>query len=92
VQIEAYLERMLPQVDATRAHTGAGPSGEAMVRLDGTVVRFEAALQNFAKSTREFHEFNAHLKDNIARLSLAFGDLSETLKAHTNAMKPGSRI
>ena len=92
VQIEAYLERMLPQVDATRAHSGAAPSGESMARLDSTVVRFEAALQNFAKSTREFHEFNAHLKDNIARLSLAFGDLSETLKAHTNAMKPGSRL
>jgi hypothetical protein len=93
VQIEAYLERMLPQVGATRAHAmaGTGPS-EAMARLDGTVVRFEAALQNFAKSTREFHEFNAHLKDNVARLSLAFGDLSETLKAHTNAIKPGSRV
>lgn len=93
VQIEAYLERMLPQVGATRAHAMAGTGGgEAMARLDGTVVRFEAALQNFAKSTRDFHEFNAHLKDNIARLSLAFGDLSETLKAHAGALKPGSRV
>ncbi len=93
VQIEAYLERMLPQVGATRAHAMAGTgAGEAMTRLDGTVVRFETALQNFAKSTRDFHEFNAHLKDNISRLSLAFADLSETLKAHAGALKPGSRL
>jgi len=35
-----------------------------VARLDGAVARFESALQTFATTTRDFHEFNVHLKDN----------------------------
>lgn len=98
IQIETYLDRVLPTVRqglGPTAIAGAPASGalaEAAARLDGAVVRFETALQTFAANTRDFREFNAHLKDNVQRLSLAFGDLSETLKAHTNALRPGPRI
>jgi hypothetical protein len=96
VQIETYLDRVLPKAAQGSTSPGApapsGHFGEAVARLDGAVSRFEFALQAFATTTRDFREFNAHLKDNVQRLSLAFGDLSETLKAHTNALRPGPRV
>jgi hypothetical protein len=97
VQIETYLDRALPGASATGPAVAGGPAipghfGEAVARLDGAVSRFEFALQGFATTTRDFREFNAHLKDNVQRLSLSFADLSETLKAHTNALRPGPRV
>jgi hypothetical protein len=97
VQIETYLDRILARAPRAGAPAAAGAPatptslGESVARLDGAVSRFEFALQAFATSTRDFREFNAHLKDNVQRLSLAFGDLSETLKAHTNALRGGPR-
>jgi hypothetical protein len=98
VQIETYLDRVVPKsAQGASPAVAGGPAvpgnfGEAVARLDGAVSRFEFALQGFATTTRDFREFNAHLKDNVQRLSLAFGDLSETLKAHTNALRPGSKV
>jgi hypothetical protein len=60
-------------------------------QLQAAVGQFDAALQNFALTTRDFREFNLHLKDNVQRLSLSFGDLSETLKAHVNALQQRER-
>ncbi|MEO8180905.1 MAG: hypothetical protein ABI895_18890 [Deltaproteobacteria bacterium] len=54
---------------------------QSVTQLDGTVTRFESALQSFASTTRDFREFNLHLKDNVQRMSLSFADLSEVLKA-----------
>jgi hypothetical protein len=62
--------------------------GQTVDRLDGTVAHFESALQTFATTTRDFREFNLHLKDNVQRMSLSFGDLSETLKQHASALTP----
>jgi hypothetical protein len=61
--------------------------GESVARLNGAVQSFESALVTFATTTRDFQEFNLHLKDNVQRMSLGFGDLSETLKQHTNALR-----
>jgi hypothetical protein len=88
VQIETFLDRALPR-PAVGAHAGGSP--EAMARLDGAIARFEAALQKFASTTGEFHEFNAHLKDNVQRLSLAFGDMSATLKQQLGNLRPGPK-
>jgi hypothetical protein len=55
-------------------------------------VRFEAALQTFATTTRDFHEFNLHLRDNVQRLSLTFADLSNSLKAQLGATIPGRKV
>jgi hypothetical protein len=65
--------------------------GESVSRLSGAVAAFETALAHFSSNTREFHEFNAHLKDNIQRMSLGFGDLSETLKQQVGALRGRER-
>jgi len=52
-------------------------------QLHAAVGQFEAALSAFSTTTRDFREFNMHLKDNVQRLSLSFADLSNTLSAHT---------
>jgi hypothetical protein len=98
VSVEAHLDRVLAStLDASRlgrsdpATAGLSPLvaqfGDSVAGLDGAVVRFEAALQTFAETTRDFHEFNLHLKDNVQRMSLSFGDLSETLRAHIHALR-----
>ncbi len=46
--------------------------------------RFEHSLATFSDSARDFKEFNYHLKDNIARMSVAFADLNENLTAKKN--------
>jgi methyl-accepting chemotaxis protein len=69
--------------------------GESVQRLEGAVVHFESALGQFASSSRDFREFNHHLKDNIQRMSLSFGDLSESLRqqavAINGAVRPRDR-
>jgi hypothetical protein len=90
VQIETYVDRALSAGAIARAHPDAG-LGESVIRLEGAVARFEAALQAFAGSTREFLEFNSHLKDNIQRMSLSFGDFSETLKNQIVALRSADR-
>jgi hypothetical protein len=51
-------------------------------QLHAAVGQFEAALSAFSTTTRDFREFNLHLKDNVQRLSLSFADLSNALSAH----------
>jgi hypothetical protein len=90
VQIETYVDRALSARGVPRVDSGT-TLVESVVRLDGAVARFEAALQAFASSTREFREFNAHLKDNIQRMSLSFGDFSEALKNQIVALRSADR-
>ncbi|TPV97207.1 MAG: hypothetical protein B7733_00710 [Myxococcales bacterium FL481] len=63
--------------------TGLAPMvaafGASVERLDGAISRFDQALDHFATNTRDFQEFNLHLKDNISRLSLCFADFTATL-------------
>ena len=59
----------------------------SVAQLESVVGQFDASLQAFATSTRDFREFNAHMKDNVQRMSLGFGDLSETLKEHARSFK-----
>jgi hypothetical protein len=79
------------------AHEGSGIEravgdfGYSVARLDDAVVRFESALEAFATGSREFREFNAHLKDNIQRLSLSFGDFSDELKEQIVALRSTGR-
>jgi len=89
VQIEGYLDRALVRSPPKGAIPLPYPDdfGLSVGRLDTAVARFESALQAFATTTRDFREFNAHLKDNISRLSLAFGELSDTLKTHIGLLR-----
>lgn len=103
VQIEAYLDNEWLGAGTGRAGAGglarsgsaAGAQLEAAVadfgvaigQLHQTVATFESALQSFSSTTRDFREFNLHLKDNVQRMSLSFGDLSETLKEQVGTLK-----
>jgi hypothetical protein len=87
LELETYVDRMVASAGAN-THGGNGVDlRQSVARLDDVVARFEAALASFAASTTGFHEFNAHLKDNIQRMSLSFGDFSETLKGQLVVMK-----
>jgi hypothetical protein len=97
LQIETYLDRLLSAEPGAQPAVGAQALaatqearvlaqllqsfGASVAQLDGTVTRFESALENFASTTRDFREFNLHLKDNVQRMSLSFADLSEVLQA-----------
>lgn len=60
--------------------------GQSVQQLERAVTQFDSALEKFALNTRDFQEFNLHLKDNIQRMSLSFGDLTESLKAQAAAI------
>jgi hypothetical protein len=103
VQIEAYVDNELltelrvPVADRLRRGEGSvagepidasvAAFGASVAQLQSVVEQFEASLSGFATNTRDFQEFNLHLKDNIARMSVAFGDLSDTLHERTTAFK-----
>ena len=76
------------------AVAGAGQLGAMLAsfersvgQLQGTVEQFHSALHAFATTTRDFREFNHHLKDNVQRMSLSFADLSETLKSQARTLE-----
>ncbi len=87
---EALLVRLEALLERRRAAAPRDDAGGAAARLDAAIARFEAALGAFAASTRDFTEFNAHLKDNVQRMSLGFGDLSATLKEQVAVLKRGN--
>jgi hypothetical protein len=86
LRFEAYLERLVAE---RRGAQSRGPDGFAgsVERLEAAVARFDGALQAFSASARDFSEFNAHLKDNVQRMSLSFGDLNDALKAQIATVK-----
>ena len=67
------------------------PASASRSRSSTAWSRFDAALQTFSTTTRDFREFNLHLKDNVQRMSLGFGDVSEALKTHVTALKSRDR-
>lgn len=73
-------------ISDARLEQVAASLGQTVTQLHGAVDRFDEALTKFSTSTRDFQEFNSHLKDNIQRMSLSFGDLSETLKHRAGAL------
>jgi hypothetical protein len=85
-QIETYLDRVRVQRPVASGAAEIEGFGDSIALLGGAVVRFESALQNFANTTKDFHEFNAHLKDNVQRLSLTFADMNDSLKAQVGAI------
>lgn len=102
VEIESFLDNRLTQAQPGQARGGVAMQGgahavvlldqverglsQSVAQLQATVGQFDAALQSFSSTTRDFREFNLHLKDNVQRLSLSFADLSNTLNAHVNAL------
>jgi hypothetical protein len=97
IEVETHVDRLLAETASDRPGTSAGAGGnlertvavfdQAVERLQSAVAQFDVALQAFAISTRDFREFNLHLKDNVQRMSLSFGDFSEKLKSELVALK-----
>lgn len=61
----------------------------AVGRLQDSMNQFEVALQHFSTTTRDFREFNLHLKDNVQRMSLNFADFSEALRSQVEQIRHG---
>ncbi len=98
LRIETLLDRALAERSPVPRNRVAAPRtdgldrtvaafDDAVGRLESVVARFDSALHAFSTSTRDFTEFNAHLKDNVQRMSLSFGDLGDTLKTQLRALK-----
>ncbi len=64
---------------------------QSVGRLGQAVHAFEQALAGFSHNTRDFREFNMHLKDNIQRMSLSFGDLSDALSREVGVLRSRER-
>ncbi|MDW7671363.1 MAG: MotA/TolQ/ExbB proton channel family protein [Bacillota bacterium] len=54
--------------------------GNASDQLLKSIALFDRSLANFRENTRDFSEFNHHLRTNIDRMNVGFADLTETLK------------
>jgi hypothetical protein len=92
VQIETYLDRIRVQRPGASGAPDMASFGPAIALLDGAVARFESALKGFANTTKDFHDFNAHLKDNVQRLSLTFADMSDSLKTQLVTFGSGRKV
>lgn len=54
--------------------------------LKDSVSTFETSLATFGENTRDFSEFNYHLRQNIQRMSMTFADFSESLEPDTKVI------
>ncbi len=54
--------------------------GNASDQLLKSIALFDRSLNNFRENTRDFAEFNHHLRTNIDRMNVGFADLTEALK------------
>jgi hypothetical protein len=87
IQLELHLDRMVADWEASQPAQGSEATLQATAQFDravqaleGSIVRFEGALSHFAQNTRDLHEFNALLMDNLQRLSVSFADVAGALK------------
>lgn len=49
--------------------------------IENSLQKFDHSVETFSSNTRDFSEFNHHLKNNIERMSLAFDDFTMELKS-----------
>ena len=99
VTIEAHIDHVLGglagggAISAESEHLAqvVADFGSAVAGLESAVMQFNAALQSFAGTTRDFREFNLHLKDNVQRMSLTFADASDAVKSHVHALRENRR-
>ncbi len=78
---------LYPDISMQRLHNVAKELSTAANAMTKSTEKFEQSLATFGESARDFKEFNYHLKDNIARMSVAFADLSEVIKEQNKTDK-----
>lgn len=71
------------------ATSGIEQFSESLVK---SVNKFDNSLNVFAENTRDFSEFNHHLKTNIQRMNVSFNDFTEDLKENTKEIAVGLQI
>ncbi|WP_432666145.1 MotA/TolQ/ExbB proton channel family protein [Wukongibacter baidiensis] len=71
------------------ATSGMEQFSESLVK---SVDKFDKSLNIFAENTRDFSEFNHHLKTNIQRMNVSFNDFTEDLKENTKEIAVGLQI
>ncbi|SHK10847.1 MotA/TolQ/ExbB proton channel family protein [Paramaledivibacter caminithermalis] len=71
------------------ATSGIEQFSESLIK---SVDRFDKSLNVFAENTRDFSEFNHHLKTNIQRMNVSFNDFTEELKENTKEIAIGLQI
>lgn len=55
--------------------------------LRNSVEQFEKSINTFNDNTRDFKEFNHHLRNNVDRMNVSFADLTENLEKTVKVMK-----
>ncbi|WP_425446204.1 MotA/TolQ/ExbB proton channel family protein [Dethiothermospora halolimnae] len=60
--------------------------------LIGSINTFDKAIDKFNHNTRDFSEFNHHLKTNIDRMNVAFADFTEEMKTNTKNIRKDNEV
>ncbi|SFI16934.1 hypothetical protein SAMN05192551_107132 [Tindallia magadiensis] len=55
--------------------------GNASDQLLKSISQFDQSIDKFRENTRDFSEFNHHLRSNIDRMNVGFADLTEVIKS-----------
>jgi hypothetical protein len=77
--IEASLKEITSEL-GYKLTTTTNALEKASDSIEVSIDKFDQALDRFSENTRDFSEFNHHLKTNIERMSVTFDDLTEDLK------------
>lgn len=56
-------------------------------QLSKSIEQFDQSVLKFNENTRDFSEFNHHLRTNIDRMNVGFADLTENLNHHKSSIK-----
>lgn len=57
--------------------------------LASSIDKFDNSLNLFAENTRDFSEFNHHLKTNIQRMNVSFSDLADNISGNSKDITNG---
>lgn len=89
------LEKSIKEItDVLSYRFAAATSGieEFSSSLLKSVEQFDSSLKTFAENTRDFSEFNHHLRNNIQRMSISFDDFTEGLNKNTKDLVKGYEV
>lgn len=78
-----YVAETMGNQFVAAAHSMTKTSNELSASID----QFDHSLKTFNENTRDFSEFNYHLRTNIDRMNVGFADLTENLNSHRNSIK-----
>jgi len=81
--IESNLQEVASEI-SYRLTTSSQKMVESAEIIKGSIDKFDVSLDKFNNNVRDFSEFNHHLKTNIERMSVAFDDLTDDIKAQNN--------